>query len=244
MMWEVSLVLFLLLVIVPILALRAAPASASCLGPGAPTTTPTKAHNTFKRRLGGFVGVVLNADGAANNNFSRPDGVVAHNRWLYAGDGNGTLKVFDLNGSSSFVQSIPTGGTTRVAEMALTDDGTLLIAANNAENPPFATLFRANGDARTSHVSIITKILINPAIVPAGASLSIEQPTWEPRTGRFYVSVPVIANSPTGDDGQLAGPLTGHGGLLVIDPTKLSRPTATIGAFDPATNTGLLMLNP
>jgi hypothetical protein len=286
MIWKLSLVLFLLLVIVPILARRATPASASCTGPGAPTTTQTRCltavqipgqplrsydiswinpdraeyyladrsnagidiidtqHNTFKRRLGGFVGVVLNAAGAVNNNLSGPDGVVTHNRWLYAGDGNSTLKVFDLNGSSTFVQSIPTGGTTRVDEMALTDDGTLLIAANNAEDPPFATLFRANGDSRTSNVSIITKIFIHPAIVPPGAGLSIEQPTWEPRTGRFYASVPVIANNPTGCNyGQLAGSITCHGGLLVIDPTKLSEPTATIGAFDATTNTGILMLN-
>src|SRR6266852_1499718 len=44
---------------------------------------------TFKRRLGGFVGVVLNAAGTAvNNDKSGPDGVVTHGRWLYAGDGN------------------------------------------------------------------------------------------------------------------------------------------------------------
>ena len=52
-------------------------------------------HNTFKRRLGGFTGAVLNAAGTAvNNNVSGPDGVTSHGRWLYAGDGNSTLKVF------------------------------------------------------------------------------------------------------------------------------------------------------
>jgi hypothetical protein len=201
-------------------------------------------HNTFKRRLGGFVGVILNANGTVNNNLSGPDGVVTHGRWLYAGDGDSTLKVFDLNGSSTFAQSIPTGGTTRVDEMALTADGTLLLAANNAEDPPFATLFRANGDSHTSNVAILTKVLISPAIVPAGAGLSIEQPTWEPRTRRFYVSVPVIADNPTGCNyGQLPGAITCHGGLLVVDPTTLSGPTATIGAFNPAANTGVVKLN-
>src|SRR5262245_42908833 len=35
---------------------------------------------TFKRTIGGFVGIVLNSSGAVNNNKSGPDGVVAHGR--------------------------------------------------------------------------------------------------------------------------------------------------------------------
>jgi hypothetical protein len=209
-------------------------------------------HNTFKRRLGGFVGVVLmgvtptNPLGAVNNNLSGPDGVVSHGRWVYGGDGDSTLKVFDLDAppASALKQTISTGGTTRVDEMALTADGKLLLAANNAEDPPFATLFKANGDAPTSAVAILTKVLIDPAIVPAGVGLSIEQPTWEPQTRRFYTSIPVIANNPTGCNyGQLPGAITCHGGLLVVDPTTLPLVTATIGAFNPATNTGVVKLN-
>src|SRR5437016_13179027 len=87
-------------------------------------------HNTFKRRLPGFVGVVLNANGTVNNNLSGPDGVVTHGRWLYAGDGNSDLRVYDLNAPtvSAFKQKIPTGGTTRVDEMDVTTDGKLLLA--------------------------------------------------------------------------------------------------------------------
>src|SRR5690349_1555063 len=109
---------------------------------------------TFKRTIGGFVGVVLK-NGAVDNNHSGPDGVTSHGRWLYAGDGNSTLKVIDLDApkGSEIKDSIPTGGTTRVDEMALTSDGELLIAANNAEDPPFATLFRANGDQNFNSTS-------------------------------------------------------------------------------------------
>src|SRR5262249_39658146 len=76
-----------------------------------------------------FVGIKLNPNGTANNNLSRPDGVTSHGRWLYAGDGNSTLKVIDLNigGSNAIVQSVTTGGSTRLDEMALTTDGTLLL---------------------------------------------------------------------------------------------------------------------
>ena len=198
----------------------------------------------FKRTIGGFVGIKLNSAGTAvDNNHSGPDGVVSHGRWLYAGDGDSTLKVIDLNApnASAIKLIISTGGTTRVDEMALTTGGNLLLAANNAEDPPFATLFNANGDSQVSAVSPIIRITVDPTIVPAGAGLSIEQPAWEPETQRFYVSIPIIANNPPGCNyGQLSGPITCDGGLLVIDPTH---PTAVVGAFNPSTNTGVVPLH-
>ena len=197
----------------------------------------------FKRFLGGFVGVVLNKNGTVDNNHSGPDGVATHGRWLYAGDGNSTLKIFDLNAPSALAlkQSISTGGTTRVDEMALTTDGEMLLAANNAEDPPYATLFAVNGDDATSHSSKIIKTTVDPTILPAGFGLSIEQPAWDPKTRRFYTSLPVVANNPPGCNyGQLPGPITCDGGLLVTDPTA---PTAVQGAFNPATNTGVVLLH-
>jgi len=197
-------------------------------------------HLTWKRSLGGFVGI-LPATGPVNNNISGPDGVVSHGRWLYAGDGDSTLKVFDLESSASTaLQSLPTGGTTRVDEMAITSDGELLLVANNAEDPPFGTLFAANGDRSFSAVAPIMKITVDPTIVPPGANggLSIEQPAWEPRTGRFYVSIPQIANNPAGC--AFAGPNFCQGGLLIVDPHN---PKHVYGAFDAATNTGVLALS-
>jgi hypothetical protein len=212
---------------------------------------------TFKRTITGsptgahFVGVVLNAaHTAVDNNHSGPDGVVSHGRWLYAGDGDSTLKVIDLEApnASAIKQTVSTGGTTRLDEMALTTDGRLLLAANNAEDPPFGTMFVANGDSPTSHVAAFTKILIDPTIVPPTFGLSIEQPAWDPKTERFYVSVPIIANNPSGCNyGQinpLASSFTCSGGLLVINPATLgSAATHTVGAFNPTTNEGVVPLN-
>jgi hypothetical protein len=142
-----------------------------------------------------------------------------------------------------WAQSISTGGMFRVDEMALTPDGKLLLAANNADDPPFATLFAANGNSGVSNVSIITKITIDPTIIPAGFGLGLEQSTWESKTQRFYASLPIIANNPAGCNyGQLTGNITCDGGMLVIDPTTLSKPTAVLGAFDPTTNTGVVPL--
>lgn len=213
---------------------------------------------TFKRRLAGFVGVAINPGsitpanpfGTTNNSLSGPDGVVTHNRWLYAGDGDSTLKIFDLDSPSAAMAQAPvsTGGATRVDEMALTTDGSLLLAANNAEDPPFATLLKANGDAGMSNVSIIVRIGVDATIIPPGKGLSIEQPTWEPRTRRFLVSVPTIAGNPAGCN--IGGPAPFcEGGLLIIDPDNLPAPTlvggvmtSVVGAFDPTTDTGILPL--
>jgi hypothetical protein len=132
--------------------------------------------------------------------------------------------------------------------MALTTDGKLLLAANNAEDPPFATLFKANGDSAVSNVTIITKIKVDPTIIPAGAGLSLEQPAWDPTTKRFYTSIPIVANNPPGcnyiapvNSGD--PPVTCHGGMLVTDPTTLTPGTATQGAFVAATNTGVVLLH-
>ena len=201
-------------------------------------------HLKFKRFLGGFTGVAINPKtGAVDNNHSGPDGVATHGKWLYAGDGNSTLKIFDLDAPPAMAlkNNISTGGTSRVDEMALTTDGRLLLAANNAEDPPYATLLTANGDDPTDHASVIIKITIDPTIVPPGAGLSMEQTAWDPRTRRFYTSVPVIANNPPGCNyGQLTGPISCDGGLLVTDPTA---PAAVYGAFNPGSNTGVVPLH-
>src|SRR5215831_9739587 len=183
---------------------------------------------TWKRTIGGFRGIQP-PTGAINNNISGPDGVTSHGRWLYAGDGDSTLKVIDLDApnASAIQQTIPTGGTTRVDEMALTTDGELLLAANNAEDPPFATLFAANGDRSSSTVTILAKIVLDQSLIQTGDGLSMEQPTWEPKTQRFYVSIPQIRGNPAGC--ALGGPNFCQGGMLVIDPAN---PQPSYGLFD------------
>jgi hypothetical protein len=191
---------------------------------------------------------------AVNNNISGPDGVTQFGLWVYAGDGDSTLKVIDLNlfPPNGIVQSISTGGSTRVDEMALNSDGTLLFAANNAEDPPFGTLFNANGlNPPPSNVTKVIKVTVDPTIIPPGDGLSIEQPAWEPTTARFYTSIPQIANNPPGCSFGFDSerPLC-QGGLLVFDPTNLTASqckaglpsVCQLGAFDPSTRTGVISL--
>jgi len=182
-------------------------------------------HNMFKKTIGGFVGIKLNGAGTAvDNNHSGPDGVVSHGKWLYAGDGDSTLKVIDLE-SGTIVDSLSTGGTTRVDEMALTTDGKMLLVANNAEDPPFATLFTANGDDDSNSVTLVTKITVDPSFIPTGFGLSIEQPAWDESTERFIVSVPTIADNPTGCNYGQPNPPSPEpcsGAILVIDPDPMT----------------------
>ena len=198
-------------------------------------------HLTFKRTLGKghFVGIVLNANGTVNNDKSGPDGVVTHGRWLYAGDGDSTLKVFDLDApdASALKQTISTGGSFRVDEMALTTDGELLLTVNNAEEPAaYANLFAANGHRNHSSVLMLSKITINATLFPG--SPAIEQPTWDPKTKRFYVSVPIL-----GKPGGCGAGITCDGGMMVIDPTTVTPGIMVLGAFDASTNTGVLQLS-
>jgi len=202
---------------------------------------------TFKRTVGTglFTGVVLQTNPTTgvvsiNNDKSGPDGVVTHGRWLYAGDGDSTLKVFDLDApnASAHKQTVPTGtpADNRVDEMALTTDGEVLLAVNNAAEPlPFATLFAANGDRNHSSVLVLTKITIDPNAFPG--TPAIEQPAWDPKTKRFYVSVPILGK-PGG-----CGTATCDGGLMVIDPTTVTPGNFVLGAFDPAKNSGVIQLS-
>jgi len=80
----------------------------------------------------------------------------------------------------------PPAAKTRVDEMALTTDGEWLLTVNNAEDPPYANLFSANGDRSFNSVQKLTKITIDATLFPK--SPAIEQPTWDPKTKRFYVS--------------------------------------------------------
>ena len=188
-------------------------------------------HNTFKKTIGGFIGIVLNAAGAVDNNHSGPDGVTSHGKWLYAGDGNSTLKVIDLE-KGKVVATVSTGGTTRLDEMSLTTDGKLLLAVNNAEDPPYATLFAANGDDDDNSVAPLAKITVSTTYIPGGFGQSIEQPTWNETIKRFVVSVPTIANNPFDpagcNYGQLSGAVTCSGAVLVIDPTNLVTPVEKV----------------
>jgi hypothetical protein len=152
-----------------------------------------------------FQGVVLNANGTANNSLSGPDGdVVVDHKEIWAGDGDSRIKVIDL-ATRSFETTISTGGKFRVDEMAYDSRDHLLAAANNADTPPFITVFDTN--AKTIKGQLVFEK--GSANANVDAQNGIEQSQWSRETGMFYVSVPQVGSDPS------------IGGVSVIDPSTL-----------------------
>jgi hypothetical protein len=139
----------------------------------------------------------------STTSLSGPNGVVVvGHKEIWTGDGDSRIKVIDLQ-TKSFVTTISTGGQFRVDEMADDSRDNILVAANNADSPPFVTLFD------TETYSILGKMVFTTAGVGVDAENGIEQPQWSPATGLFYVSVPQVGSDPT------------IGGVSVIDPSTM-----------------------
>jgi len=147
----------------------------------------------FIGSVGGFVGVTMK-NGKPNNDTSGPDGVVVVGGEVWAGDGDSTIKVIDIK-TMKIVDTIKTGGTTRVDEMAYDPKDSVFIGVNNAEEPPFATLV----STKKGH-KIIAKIAFDDATDGA------EQPAYNPADGMFYVAIPELKKDAK------------KGGVAVIDP--------------------------
>ena len=157
----------------------------------------------FIGRIGGFKGVVT-VNGKVSNPLSGPDGVViVDHKTIWAGDGDSTMKVIDI-ASRKIIDTISTGGQFRVDEMAWDSRDHLVAAANNADDPPFVTVF----DTRTH--KIVAKIVFDGTHGTPDATNGIEQPQWSPQTGMFYISVPQVGSNPA------------NGGVSVIDPHTLA----------------------
>jgi len=154
------------------------------------------------------------AGATGNNDTSGPNGVVVSGHWLFVTDFPSRVATIDLN-TRATVSNLNTGGVNRADELAFDPQDNLILAVNNADDPPFATLINVN--PTTGALSIKKKIVFagSPAgAFPVGinATNGAEQPVWEPHTGRFYVSIPEI-NGPggTGTMGAVAriNPSTG-----------------------------------
>jgi hypothetical protein len=148
---------------------------------------------TFLGRATGFTGQ------QATTSVSGPDGVLTvtsgGTTTLYAGDGNSTLKVFNATNPAapSLVQSISTGGATRVDEMAYSPVTHQVLAANNAETPAYGNLFSTTNGGPP--VSLTVSPIIVPAVQGGIAGGGMEQPAWDPNTGTFFVSIPALAGA-------------------------------------------------
>jgi hypothetical protein len=212
---------------------------------------PIQVNPPVFKVLGGFTGNVAAAScGGMANACSGPDGILTLNnpnpaagRELWVGDGpsfnpvcggNGiscsTVKVF--NTAAVLTHTVSTGGAFRADELCFAPpDGPgrpngLILVANNADTPPFASLIATDGP---NAYQVVQKILIPIA------SGGIEQCVWDPTAGtsggRFLLNSPEING--TGD-------LTKPGNIFTINPNVGAITPGTPATVTPSpTNTGL-----
>lgn len=132
----------------------------------------------------GFAGTVPSKTPGCS--LSGPNGVVAIPQLgqLYVGDGDSTVKVVDLD-ARAVVAVINTGGNCRADELAFDPLDHIIMIANDQESPPFVTF-----------ISTDTQTILGRYTYPATQTgFGLEQPVWNPKTKRFYISVPASANS-------------------------------------------------
>ncbi|MEA2994267.1 MAG: hypothetical protein QOD40_3187 [Alphaproteobacteria bacterium] len=173
----------------------------------------TTTNAVLTQLKGGFVGPT------GNNDTSGPDGVViVGHREVWVGDapctgvghptpcapvGSSSVKVIDLF-SQQLTHTIFTGGVARSDELCFDPRHHLVLAANNADPTPFATIIS------TTSYSVLAKIPFNGTNGAPNSNNGAEQCQWDHRTGKFYISIPGIAGQPPGT-----------GGVAVIDPVSM-----------------------
>ena len=154
-----------------------------------------------------------------NNDTSGPDGVVTSGHWLFVTDAPSRVVSIDLR-TDLIVSEVNTGGDVdpntglgfRTDELAFDPEGGVILAANNADDPPFATLI--NVDTNTGKLTLGKRITFKNFGPGADtATNGAEQPVWDRGTGRFYISIPEVNG------------VKANGAVAVIDPK-----TATVEA--------------
>jgi hypothetical protein len=177
--------------------------------------------STFVRQIkGGFKGFT------GNNDTSGPNGVVTAGRWLIVTDAPSRVVAIDLT-TDAIVSSVSTGGAPglRTDELAYDPVDSLILAANNADNPPFATLISLN--TTNGSLSIVKKIEFSKAN-GVEATNGAEQPVWDGATGRFYISIPQVG--PDEKDGGVARINPHSGAIETVFPVSFCQPAGlTVG---------------
>jgi hypothetical protein len=163
--------------------------------------TDTKNVKQFTPGFVGFTG---------NNDTSGPDGVITvDHKELWVGDGQS--RVWVLNPHSGTPIHVPKDATNpiltspanpkRADELCYDPDDHLVMVANNADAPPFASIISTETYQVVAHIPFDGK---NGA---PESNNGAEQCGYSPRTGMFYISIPGIA-----------GLTAGAGGVAVINP--------------------------
>ncbi len=132
----------------------------------------------------GFVSRYVN--GTLSGASSGPDGLIVLPDLgeLWAGDGDGTVKVISLT-SNTIVASISTGSKKRADEFGYDPGQRIVVVTNPQEAVPYVSVISA------ANRTVLGKIMF-PNVT------ELEQPAFNALTGIFYVSVPSSSINPGG----------------------------------------------
>ena len=172
-----------------------------------------------------FAGVALKAGPTppggqvADNDRSGPNGVVVSGNFLFVTDASSRVRSIDLR-TDTVVSLVSTGGDDelRADELAYDPQDGILLVVNNADDPPFATLISVN--KTTGHLTVGPRITFDTANTGVDATNGAEQPAWDPRTRKFYVSIPEVncPNAHTKNPDPRCGGKFPTGAVVRIDP--------------------------
>jgi DNA-binding beta-propeller fold protein YncE len=113
---------------------------------------------------------------------------------LWVGDAASNVEVIDL-ASRAIVADIPTGGSHRADELAYDPRHHIILVANDQDTPPFVTFISTTTRTVLGHLSYPQAVFG----APPNNNHGLEQPVWNPKTKKFYLSVPGTATNPQGE---------------------------------------------
>ncbi len=136
--------------------------------------------DTIVGAASGFVGI------QPGSNTSGPNGVLTTSfpRQLWAGDGDGTVKIYPLDSNGLPTTTVPTvvnaGGVKRADEMAFDPDDHVVLAAWDDDADLFVAFISVS-----STPTVLGKIQI-----PEALGCGIEQPVYDHFLNRFFLAIP------------------------------------------------------
>lgn len=161
-----------------------------------------------------------------SNDTAGPNGVAVSGHWLFVGDAPSRVVSIDLR-TDQIVGDVSTGTTEfRADELAFDEEDSVLLVVNNADSPPFATLIKV--DRNSGALTVQKRITFDKASTGVDATNGAEQPVWNPRTGRFYISIPQVG--PNEKDGAVAKINPHSGAVEALFPVQFCQPAGlTLG---------------
>jgi hypothetical protein len=163
---------------------------------------------------------------AGPNDCAGPNGVVSAFPWLFVTDSPSRVVTIDRrNGNTVADVTTKAGEQTRADELAYDPADGILLVINNAATPPFGTLIKVN---KASGALTVRQNIPFDAAHGVDAQNGAEQPVWDSRTHRFYLSIPQIG--PNAKDGGVIRINASTGAIERVFPIQFCQPAGlTVG---------------